>query len=426
MIKRMAEWVVRLEWPILALMTPLLLFPNAKRSLALLGIPLLWAARKVARGGFVRRTPLDWAIALVLLMVLVSLYATFDIAYSLPKIAGILLGIAVYYALVELDSHRLRWAVVIYLLGGIGLATLGLLGAQRLNKLPLLSGLVTRLPMAFRGLPGAESGLHPNEVAGALLWFVPLYFTLAVSAWLGWRQKSNHWGQALLLLAGGLFTAGVLVFTQSRSGMIGLGLALLGLMALASRWGRVAVAAVVVAGLLGLLVIGPGQIIDTFMGGRNTASTVTGALDASGRIEVWSRALYAIQDFPFTGTGMNTFRRIMPVLYPAFLISPDYDIAHAHNHLLQAALDLGLPGLVAYLALWLTTYLMLVSIWRRSHARTPRAMAAGLGAGLLAFFVYGMTDAVALGAKPGIVFWALLGLASVVFLSTDSFEAVAA
>ena len=37
-------------------------------------------------------------------------------------------------------------------------------------------------------------------------------------------------------------------------------------------------------------------------------------------------------------------------------------------------------------------------------------MAVGLGAGLLAHLLFGMTDAVALGAKPGILFWMLLAL----------------
>ena len=49
---------------------------------------------------------------------------------------------------------------------------------------------------------------------------------------------------------------------------------------------------------------------------------------------------------------MNAFRKVMPVLYPMFLSSPDFDMAHAHNHLLQVAIDLGIPGLVAYFALW--------------------------------------------------------------------------
>jgi putative inorganic carbon (HCO3(-)) transporter len=128
-------------------------------------------------------------------------------------------------------------------------------------------------------------------------------------------------------------------------------------------------------------------------------------------LELWSRAVYGIRDFPFTGMGMNSFRRVMPVLYPAFLIPPDFDVAHAHNHLLQVALDLGLPGLIAYLALWLGTGHMFISAYRLSRDPWLRSVIEGLGAGLIAHFIFGMGDAIPLGAKVGIVFWIVLGLA---------------
>jgi putative inorganic carbon (HCO3(-)) transporter len=412
MLKRIAEWVVKLEVPILVILAPLLLFPDAKRSVALLGIPLIWIARKIARGRFIRRTPLDWAIALLLLMVLVSLYATFDIAYSLPKIAGILLGVAVFYAMVELDARWSNWLVWGYLAGGLGLAVLAILGTQRLSKLPVVSSIVSRLPLILRGIPGAESGFHPNEVAGALVWFIPLYFALGANAWRDWRQTKKGMGKVIAFGLVGVVTTIVLVFTQSRSAMVGFGLAMLLLIAIAGRAGRIVAAVIMIASVVALAIIGPSQAIDTFMGGRAATDTVSGALDASGRLEVWSRALYGIQDFPFTGMGLNGFRRVVPVLYPLFTVSPDTDIAHAHNHLLQAALDLGLPGLVAYLAIWLVAGAMLFRIWRFCKDGASRALAAGLGAGLLAHFVYGMTDTVALGAKPGVAWWALLGLAA--------------
>jgi putative inorganic carbon (HCO3(-)) transporter len=135
----------------------------------------------------------------------------------------------------------------------------------------------------------------------------------------------------------------------------------------------------------------------------------------SGRFEVWSRAIYGIQDFPFTGMGMNTFRRVVHVLYPLFTVSPETDIGHAHNEFLQAALDLGIPGLIAFLALNLGAFAMLASSWRQ-RAELPfseplsRALILGLGGGLAAHLIYGMTDAVALGAKPGVLWWMLLGL----------------
>jgi putative inorganic carbon (HCO3(-)) transporter len=155
------------------------------------------------------------------------------------------------------------------------------------------------------------------------------------------------------------------------------------------------------------MVLGPGRVLDLAISrsGPGMASNV------SGRAELWSRAIDGVQDFPLTGMGMNAFRKVMPALYPAFLTSPDVDVAHAHNHLLQAALDLGIPGLVAYLAIWMLLAVILARSYRRAGGREWRAVAGGLGAGFIAHFTFGMTDTVALGAKAGVVFWLALALA---------------
>ncbi|MFV2045531.1 MAG: hypothetical protein ACC700_20145, partial [Anaerolineales bacterium] len=72
-LNQLAAVVVRLEGLILLLVTPLFLFPSPLRSLALLAIPFLWLSRKLAHGRFIFRTPLDWPLALLVLMLLVSL-----------------------------------------------------------------------------------------------------------------------------------------------------------------------------------------------------------------------------------------------------------------------------------------------------------------------------------------------------------------
>ena len=84
-------------------------------------------------------------------------------------------------------------------------------------------------------------------------------------------------------------------------------------------------------------------------------------------------------------------------------------MGHAHNELLQAALDLGLPGLVGFIALNFGAVGMLFrpiktgGVWR--------LLAMGVFGGLLAHFLFGLTDAVAVGAKPGFLFWWLLAMA---------------
>jgi O-antigen ligase len=144
-----------------------------------------------------------------------------------------------------------------------------------------------------------------------------------------------------------------------------------------------------------------------------------------GRFEVWSRALHGIQDFPITGMGLNTFRHIVHVLYPLFMIGPDFDLGHAHNEFLQAALDLGLPGLIAFISIQLGALQMVWHIFKTAQPDSSgvfsnRVLALGLGGGLFAHLVYGLTDAVALGAKPGAIFWLLLGLIAGLYEQTVS------
>src|SRR5512143_1440132 len=86
----------------LLLAAPLLLFPGGGRSLALLVLPLIWVGNRIFTAHFVPRTPYDGVILCLLVMVAVSLYATYDITVSLPKIAGVLLGVSAFYVVVNL------------------------------------------------------------------------------------------------------------------------------------------------------------------------------------------------------------------------------------------------------------------------------------------------------------------------------------
>ncbi len=251
----------------------------------------------------------------------------------------------------------------------------------------------------------------------------------------------------VLTIGATLWTMAILVLTQSREGYIGLALTLpvLTLIALPAKWRRNGLA------ILGFIVIIIGfylalnwgavhsWLVDTAL----TSNSVFSPDSFQGRLEVWSGAIYGIRDFPFTGMGMNTFRRVVLVLYPLSNISSD--VGHAHNEFLQAALDLGIPGLIAFVALYIAAFWMLIRTWqfegvdgqpetRGQHSFIPRTQTSGwlsvlnisplanarlvrmavlgLGGGLLAHLLWGLTDAMALGSRPAFVFWILLGLIS--------------
>jgi len=418
----------RYEWLILLVVAPLLLFPSPARTPALLAIPTLWICRRVALGHLIPRTPLDVPLILLMLMVLVSLYATFDISFSLPKITGMLLGLAVYYAVVEAAADRRSWVLALggFMLAGVGVAALGLLGTRWNPKFAIFGPILQWLPPRITGLPGAGEGFNPNEVAGALLWVAPVECALAAVAVLGARSIAQSLGRVrgaillVVLVTTAAFLVGVLTLTQSRGGWIAAALVLpvLLLVLVQGKLRRAAtllLAGSVVTAAVWIALARPDALDAWMIGPQQDPSPGMSLETLSGRFEVWSRAIYGIQDFAFTGMGMNTFRKVVPVLYPLFSIDPAIDIGHAHNTFLQAGLDLGIPGLIAYLAIHLSAFAMLASTWRR-RGRLPfpellsRALILGLGGGLAAHLIYGLTDTVALGAKPGVLWWMLLGL----------------
>jgi putative inorganic carbon (HCO3(-)) transporter len=347
--------------------------------------------------------------------------------FSLGKIAGLTYGIALYFAVVAATAvswRRFAVGLIIYFGAGTGITGLALLSMQPSSKLPLLRNIVALLPSKIINLPGAGDYVNANQAAGVLLWLVPIAIVVVWGLWRYFaqlRRQVRLFPAIVILLAAtavSLFLIAVLLIAQSRGALLGFGMGLLLILAVALRrwkwWLLGAVAIAVLASGILISRVGSEQLTGlSFEQVDIQYDNVLNMLD--GRLEIWSRALYGIQDFPFTGMGMNNFRRVVHILYPLFLIAPDTDIAHAHNHLLQTALDLGLPGLIAYLAIWLGAAVMLWQTWRNATHDMSKILAVGFAASLLAYFVYGLMDTVALGAKPGFIFWMMWGLITALY-----------
>ncbi len=360
-----------------------------------------WFVRWLATGRFTVRTAGDWAIGLLLLLLPVTLWATALPEITRPQVYRLLMGILLYYAVVNWAGTASRLRLV-----ALGVAAAGLLLAFSAPvSVQWMTGVkLTFIPEAiYRRLPLLLADpIHPNVMAGALAFALPCALALPLYAW----RSLRPWERALTV-TGTVAMLAILVFTKSRGGLMAVAATLVLLAALRWRHGWLAAPLVAVAGGLAAWRIGIGKAVEVL-----SATKTLGGVD--GRLEVWSRALYMIQDFPFTGIGMGTFKQVANAMYPFFLAGPDAEIPHAHNLFLQVGVDLGLPGLIAWLALFL---LVGWSAWRvyRWGQSAGLPYLAGLGAGLLAsqvaLAVHGLTDAATWGTRPAVVVWAIWGLA---------------
>ena len=385
--------------------TPLLMFPGRYTVIALILVAVSWLARVVVGRRTLRHSPSDWPLLVLLLATLVSLYPSVDLSLSHPKFYGLILGYYVFSAIVEHSRLGFRVALLTAIMvgGGVGIAALGLVGADWFGrKLPIIGTVYDRLPHLITSVSTSfgttESGFHPNEVAGTLALIFPVALGVAL---LGGRRF--RW----LTTASAVAMALVLLLTLSRSAILGATVA--GVLLVVLRWRRFWVA--IPAGVAGLIVVtlvfGSARVLDLLLALQNSSDLSSKSVS---RVEIWDRAWLMIQDFPLTGIGLNTFPIVADKLYPFIVNGPDARLPHAHNIFLQTAVDLGIPGLAAFVALLAVIAVQLSRAWL-ARPGWERGLVAGLGAGLLAHVIFGLTDTVTLGAKPGLLLWVVLGTA---------------
>lgn len=416
------------EGIILLFCVPFLLFPTqfpliTAVSLLLVAITWLYPLFRTKKS-LLPSTPLNLLLLLWGITFLVGALVTADPLLTLPKTTGLLLGFAVWrYLLRTIHSQQhLYYAFWGFTILGLGLTFIGTFSTNWLFKIPLIATLLQRLSLQILVFPEAPNvGTHTNQLAATILLFWPLLLVLIAS------RRQFVWPKVVWWSVGAtaVFTTLILILTQSRSSWVG-ALASIGFLLFcwhqflpASRLKLLMRNASLVAlGMLLLLVIfiGP-RTIQAWWLEPPDESLVGSFASLNLRQEIWPWALTAIQDFPFTGIGLGAFRQAGLRLYPLNL-PLDYDIGHAHNIFLQVALDLGLLGLSSYLGILLVVGWM---AWRvAKHDEAKRPLALGLLAGLIALHIQGLADALAPGAKPGVLFWYNISLITILFQTSFS------
>ena len=394
-MRRLAGWLAAHEAWLVVAAAPFLLLPGRwiGVGLALIGLGVL--CRLIDRGRLSVATSLDAPMAFLLATACVGLAASVDLSASLVGFWRLVLGIALVYSLANSvrDGRDLRLWSLLLAAGGVGLVLLTLFATRwELVRLASLPALYDRLPAVLAD-PEDGVGIHPRVMGMALATVLPVLAAVAISG----RDRLLRW------LAGGVALTMLLAlpFTQTPSALAGAALALACLAVRRSRW--------VLLGLLPLGGLAGWWLARTDL--TALALRLLSVKDTLGiaivlRLDMWSRAWAMTREAPFTGIGINSFPAIQAHFFPGHLLGPE---VHSHNVLFQVALDQGLPGLAAFLALFVAAGAMAFRALRRRPPPDQAALIAGLAAGLLSYLVANQLDTL-WQPKLGVLLWLLLGL----------------
>ena len=396
----------RIDWfffLILIALSPVFLFPTIDKTALFFIFPLLWIFKWKKTAKFLDKTVLDLAVFLLLFQVFAASLTVPDLLISLPKISGIVFGIFLFYSLVAIlkSENLLKIGIVIFLISGIAISVIGVLDLIKKQKyLDLINTASSYVPKLNYALPSAERGIHPNALGGTIVLVIPLFFILIFSCMRKQELEYSLFDNKFFLIylwLGIIITCSVLVLTQSRGSWIGLVLSANLFFLRRKRGMKIGLLMMLCFVLAYFVLLGPTEI-------EKGIDQASGSV--SKRIELWSLAVNKIGEKPLTGMGMNYFRQIPEV---------GYRRAHAHNHLLHTAAELGIPALLAYLAILIGAGYMCATVWMKTKAGWMKMTVLGLGAGQLAHFIFGIGDSIPLGAKTGVIFWMSLALITAIF-----------
>ncbi len=397
-LRRLAQTLADYELLPVAVATALSTVWEGLLPYAVAAILLCALIRWIGTGRVIPRTGPDLGVLILLAMAGVSLWVTTQPEVTLTQVMRLLVGIGLFYSLAAWlkTARRIRIALWLGVLFGGLLAVMALISVEWVtDKLRMIDlAFVSRLPELI------QDRVHPNVMAGSLALFVP--FALGVSMFLG--KPTPVWVRVFSACVG-VGIGGVVVLTQSRGAYLGVAISILVLALLWSRWAGLALTASGL-GLAGYILFSDNGLLQAY----NWLVTAGG--DTFGvRMEIWSRALFMLRDFPFTGVGMGSFNHTLNLLYP--LNTETSNIGHTHQLFLQVAVDLGLPGLVGWLACLFAsagTAFVLFRQGSRMDVGWMKAAGASLLGAQAALTAHGMLDAVTWGTRAAPILWGLWGI----------------
>lgn len=174
---------------------------------------------------------------------------------------------------------------------------------------------------------------------------------------------------------------------------------------------------------IGILVIGitlpaqtSNQVIQQFDEQKSTATTAVTSLltpgSDRGRFAMWRHTGNMIAEHVLVGVGLDNWEYIYPLYDQGEKITADSEPVRPHNDFLWIAAELGIIGLVLYLALLFLAAQSIYKLLKEKHEQTS-LLAAMVAIGLTSLLVYSLFSFPKEQPTPALFFWFYLGLINI-------------
>ncbi len=244
--------------------------------------------------------------------------------------------------------------------------------------------------------PRLPKTTNTNILAGALAPIVPIALALAL--------RRERWSRALGAIALAPLIA-ITILLQSRGALFALALGV----AVWAMLYRPALFALIPLAAVGAWYANSGAEIWGVSAWIHDAISTPVPGTFLMRQDIWAQSIHLIRESPWVGVGLNAYVRIAPTAWPHTPATPGIAPTHAHNLLLQVALDTGVCGVAAFATLLLYAWR---ATWRAYRADAEKHLAIGVLAAFVVVLAHGLGDVAMWGtAKSSVVLWLLLALA---------------
>jgi O-antigen ligase len=329
-------------------------------------------------------------------------FAGYWLAYFLVALVSVFFAVTPDVSLSELRVEVI-YCMVIFMIGVtwggrvLGLEPFGIL-------LAVINGILTLSAFGFASLDMSfpETLRIPNLARAGMdgNWLLVAVFLNSWLAWRLWTSGRKTW--PLLLTALVMLDVWAMLASHNRQNLValGAGITTAGILLLHMRfsWRRAAfffglltvVAALLVAQMQRRSIPGVTPLLEppSVATAVDRAGDVIGTTTASDvRWKLWKFSVQKILENPWTGGGIG--RSVFDKLYPEFM-PENRQLWHAHNMILNRGIQMGIPGMVVFLALWAA---LAVELFRYARSQSPSRYLAIAGlAAITAVFAKNMTD----------------------------------